>query len=111
MSTRILALVGSLRSGSDNRRLAEAPLSSHRAASRSKSSTAWAISPCTTKAATNRGNPTAADRLRAEVQSADALLFVSPEYNGVRFAVRASVRTAAMPYGVVESPGGLRWAR
>jgi NAD(P)H-dependent FMN reductase len=86
MSTQILALVGSLRSGSDNRRLAEA------AAKLAPSGVSVEIFDGLADVALYNedvdrpGAVAAADRLRAEVQSADALLLVTPEYNGTMSA-------------------------
>ncbi|MCW2664805.1 MAG: putative flavoprotein [Mycobacterium sp.] len=82
MSTRILALVGSLRAGSYNRQLAEA------AVKHAPDGIAVDIFDDLADVAfynedTDRpGAVSAADRLRADVESADALLLVTPEYNG-----------------------------
>ncbi len=86
MSTRILTLVGSLRCGSDNRRLAEA------AATLAPSGVAVEIFDGLADVALYNedidqpGAVAAADRLRAAVQSADAVLLVTPEYNGTMSA-------------------------
>ncbi len=87
MSTRILVLVGSLRSGSDNRRVAEA------AVKLAPSGISVEIFDSLGDLALYNGDHdqpgvvVAADRLRAEVQSADALLLVTPEYNGTMTAL------------------------
>jgi NAD(P)H-dependent FMN reductase len=100
MSTRILALVGSLRSGSDNRRLAEA------AAKLAPSGISVEIFDGLADVALYNedfdqpGCVAAADRLRAEVQSADALLLVTPEYNGtMSAALKNAIDWISRPFG------------
>jgi NAD(P)H-dependent FMN reductase len=100
MSTRILVLVGSLRSGSDNRRLAEA------AAKLAPSGVSVEIFERLADVALYNedfdqpGAVPAADRLRAEVQSADALLLVTPEYNGtMSAALKNAIDWISRPFG------------
>jgi NAD(P)H-dependent FMN reductase len=100
MSTRILALVGSLRSGSDNLRLAEA------AAKLAPSGISVEIFDSLADVALYNedhdqpGAVAAADRLRAEVQSADALLLVTPEYNGtMSAALKNAIDWISRPFG------------
>jgi len=100
MSTQILALVGSLRSGSDNRRLAEA------AAKLAPSGVSVEIFDGLADVALYNedvdrpGAVAAAERLRAEVQSADALLLVTPEYNGtMSAALKNAIDWISRPFG------------
>jgi NAD(P)H-dependent FMN reductase len=100
MSTRILTLIGSLRSGSDNRRLAEA------AAKLAPSGISVEIFEGLADVALYNedfdqpGAVPAADRLRAEVQSADALLLVTPEYNGtMSAALKNAIDWISRPFG------------
>lgn len=101
MSVRILALVGSLRAGSHNRQLAE---------------TAASLAPEGVVIELHEGldsvpfynedidvegaAPAAATRLREAVAAADALLLVSPEYNGTMPAVlKNAIDWLSRPYG------------
>ncbi len=100
MNTRILALVGSLRSGSDNRRLAEA------AVKLAPNGVSVEIFDGLGDVALYNedidlpGVVAAADRLRAEVQSADALLLVTPEYNGtMSAALKNAIDWISRPFG------------
>src|SRR5258705_4186019 len=100
MSTRILTLIGSLRSGSDNRRLAEA------AAKLAPSGISVEIFEFLADVVLYNedidrlGAVSAADRLRAEVQSADALLLVTPEYNGtMSAALKNAIDWISRPFG------------
>ena len=74
MGTRILALVGSLRSGSDNRRLAEAAVKLAPSGISVEIFDGLADVALYNEDIDRPGAVAAADRLRAEVQSADALL-------------------------------------
>ena len=99
--TRVLALVGSLRSASVNRRLAE---------------TAATVAPQGVEVAVYEGlgevpfynedldgepgAPTAAEALRVAANEADALLLVTPEYNGTIPAVlKNAIDWLSRPYG------------
>ncbi len=100
MSTRILTLIGSLRSGSDNRRLAEA------AAKLAPSGISVEIFEFLADVALYNedfdqpGAVPAADRLRADVGSADALLLVTPEYNGtMSAALKNAIDWISRPFG------------
>jgi NAD(P)H-dependent FMN reductase len=100
MSTHILALVGSLRANSDNRRLAEA------AVKLAPSDISVEIFDCLADLALYNedvdrpGAVAAADRLRADVQSADALLLVTPEYNGtMSAALKNAIDWISRPFG------------
>ncbi len=99
MSTRILTLVGSLRSGSDNRLLAEA------AAKLAPSGVSVEIFEGLADVALYNedidqpGAVAAADRLRADVQMADALLLVTPEYNGTMTALKNAIDWISRPFG------------
>src|ERR1700691_2987306 len=100
VTTRILAIVGSLRAGSYNKQLAEA------AVKYAPDGVAVDIFDNLADVAfynediDNPGAVAAADWLRVEVQSADALLLVTPEYNG---SIPASLKNAidwiSRPYG------------
>ena len=100
MSTRILTLIGSLRSGSDNRRLAEA------AAKLAPNGVSVEIFEGLADVALYNedfdqpGAVPAADRLRADVGSADALLLVTPEYNGtMSAALKNAIDWISRPFG------------
>src|SRR3954467_4752812 len=86
MSTRILVLVGSLRSGSDNRHLAEAAVKLAPSGISVEIFESLADVALYNEDIDQPGVVAAADRLRAEVQSADALLLLTPEYNGTMSA-------------------------
>ena len=86
MSTRILALVGSLRAGSDNLHLAEAAVKLAPSGISVEIFDGLADVALYNEDIDRRGAVAAADRLRAEVQCADALLLVTPEYNGTMSA-------------------------
>ncbi len=101
MSTRILALVGSLRSGSHNRQLAET------AAERAPEGVAVELFeglgdvPFYNEDVDNDADrPAAAQRLRDAAGQADALLLFSPEYNGTIPAVlKNAIDWLSRPYG------------
>jgi NAD(P)H-dependent FMN reductase len=100
MSTRILALVGSLRSGSDNRRLAEAAVKLAPSGISVEIFDGLGDIALYNQDGDQPGAPTAPDRLRAEVQSADALLFVTPEYNGtMTAALKNAIDWISRPFG------------
>lgn len=100
MSTRILALVGSLRAGSYNRQLAEA------ASKHAPDGIAVDIFDDLADVAfynediDRPGTVSAADRLRADVESADGLLLVAPEYNGtIPASLKNAIDWISRPYG------------
>ena len=98
---RILALVGSLRSGSDNRRLAEAAVKLAPSGVLVEIFEGLADVALYNEGIDQPGAVPAADRLRAEVQSADALLLVTPEYNGtMSAALKNSIDWISRPFGV-----------
>lgn len=100
MSTRILALVGSLRSGSDNRRLAEAAVNLAPSGMSVEIFDGLADVALYNEDIDQPGAVAAADRLRAEVQSADALLLVTPEYNGtMSAALKNAIDWISRPFG------------
>ena len=100
MSTRILALVGSLRSGSDNRRLAEAAVKLAPSGISVEIFDDLADVALYNEDLDQPGAVAAADRLRAEVQSADALLLVTPEYNGtMSAALKNAIDWISRPFG------------
>jgi NAD(P)H-dependent FMN reductase len=100
MNIRILALVGSLRAGSYNRQLADA------AVKRPPEGITVDIFDDLAEVAfynediDRRGAVAAADRLRADVASADALLLVTPEYNGtIPASLKNAIDWMSRPYG------------
>jgi NAD(P)H-dependent FMN reductase len=99
MSTRILALVGSLRSGSENRRLAEAAIKLAPSGISVEIFEGLADVALYNEDLDQPGTA-AADRLRAEVQSADALLLVTPEYKGtMSAALKNAIDWISRPFG------------
>jgi NAD(P)H-dependent FMN reductase len=101
MSTRILTVVGSLRSGSDNRRLAEAAVKLAPSGVSVEIFDGLADVALYNEDIDQPGVVLAADRLRAEVQSADALLLVTPEYNGtMSAALKNAIDWISRPFGV-----------
>jgi NAD(P)H-dependent FMN reductase len=101
MGTRILAVVGSLRSGSDNRRLAEAAVKLAPSGVSVEIFDGLADVALYNEDVDQPGLVPAADRLRAEVQSADALLLVTPEYNGtMSAALKNAIDWISRPFGV-----------
>jgi len=100
MSTRILALVGSLRAGSDNLHLAEAAVKLAPSGISVEIFDGLADVALYNEDIDRRGAVAAADRLRAEVQSADALLLVTPEYNGtMSAALKNAIDWISRPFG------------
>jgi NAD(P)H-dependent FMN reductase len=100
MSTRILVLVGSLRSGSDNRRLAEAAVKLAPNGVSVELFDGLADVALYNEDIDQPGVVAAADRLRTEVQSADALLLVTPEYNGtMSAALKNAIDWISRPFG------------
>jgi NAD(P)H-dependent FMN reductase len=100
MKTRILALVGSLRSGSDNLHLAEAAVKLAPSDVSVEIFEGLADVALYNEDIDQPGAVPAADRLRAEVQSADALLLVTPEYNGtMSAALKNAIDWISRPFG------------
>ena len=100
MSTRILVLVGSLRSGSDNLRLAEAAVKLAPSGVSVEIFDGLADVALYNEDIDQPGVVAAADRLRSEVQSADALLLVTPEYNGtMSAALKNAIDWISRPFG------------
>jgi len=100
VTTRILALVGSLRAGSYNKQLAEA------AVKYAPDGVAVDIFDNLADVAfynediDRPGAVAAADWLRVEVQSADALLLVTPEYNGsIPAPLKNAIDWISRPHG------------
>ena len=101
MTTRILTLVGSLRSNSDNRHLAEAAVKLAPSGIAVEIFESLADVPLYNEDIDQPGAVAAADRLRAEVQSADALLLVTPEYNGtMSAALKNAIDWISRPFGM-----------
>src|SRR3954468_22855536 len=100
MGTRILALVGSLRCGSDNRRLAEAAVMLAPSGISVEIFYGLADVALYNEDIDQPGAVAAADMLRAEVQTADALLLVTPEYNGtMSAALKNAIDWISRPFG------------
>ncbi len=101
MSVRILALVGSLRSGSHNRQLAEAAVKLAPEGADVVVFDGLADIPFYNEDIDVEGSvPAAAVRLREAAQAADAFLFFSPEYNGTIPAVlKNAIDWLSRPYG------------
>jgi NAD(P)H-dependent FMN reductase len=91
VNTRILALVGSLRAGSYNKQLAEAAVKYAPDGIDVDIFDNLADVAFYNEDIDRPGAVAAADWLRVEVQSADALLLVTPEYNGT---IPASLKNA-----------------
>ena len=100
MSTRILAMVGSLRAGSYNRQLAEAAVKLAPEGIEIEIYEGLADVPFYNEDLDQPGAvPASADALRAAVRAADALLLVTPEYNGtVPPALKNAVDWTSRPY-------------
>lgn len=100
MSTRILALVGSLRSGPDNLRLAEAAVKLAPTGVTVEIFDSLGDVALYNEDFDQPGAVAEADRLRADVQSADALLLATPEYNGtMSAALKNAIDWISRPFG------------
>ncbi|MFE6287203.1 NADPH-dependent FMN reductase [Streptomyces sp. NPDC057877] len=101
MSVQILVLVGSLRSGSHNRQLAEAAVKLAPEGADVRLYDGLAEIPFYNEDIDVEGTvPPAAARLRVAADSADALLLVTPEYNGTIPAVlKNAIDWLSRPYG------------
>lgn len=101
MSTTILTLVGSLREGSINRQLAEAAAAHAPESVDVVTFDALNDVPFYNEDLDNDADrPQAADALRAAAAGADAVLLVSPEYNGSMPAVlKNAIDWLSRPYG------------
>lgn len=101
MPVRILALVGSLRAGSHNRRLAETAVSLAPEGVTVELYEGLADVPFYNEDVDTEGSaPEAAARLRAAAAEADALLLFTPEYNGTMPAVlKNAIDWLSRPYG------------
>jgi NAD(P)H-dependent FMN reductase len=100
VTTRILALVGSLRAGSYNRQLAEAAVKHAPDGVDVDIFDNLADVAFYNEDIDRPGAVAAADWLRVEVQSADALLLVTPEYNGtIPASLKNAIDWISRPYG------------
>jgi NAD(P)H-dependent FMN reductase len=101
MAVRILTLVGSLRSGSHNRRLAEAAVQIAPENVEVDLFEGLGTVPFYNEDIDAEGTvPAAAAELREAAANADALLLVSPEYNGTIPAVlKNAIDWLSRPYG------------
>ncbi|MEU5679988.1 NAD(P)H-dependent oxidoreductase [Streptomyces rochei] len=101
MSVRILALVGSLRTGSHNRQLAEAAAKFAPEGAEVQLFEGLADIPFYNEDIDVEGSvPAAAVKLREAAQAADAFLFFSPEYNGTIPAVlKNAIDWLSRPFG------------
>ncbi|MPY10425.1 NAD(P)H-dependent oxidoreductase [Arthrobacter bussei] len=101
MTTTILTLVGSLREGSINRQLAEAAKEHAPEAVNVVTFDRLSEVPFYNEDIDNDADrPKSADDLRAAAADADALLLVSPEYNGTMPAVlKNAIDWLSRPYG------------
>jgi NAD(P)H-dependent FMN reductase len=109
MSTRILALVGSLRAGSYNRQLAEAAVKHAPDGTDVEIFEGLADVPLYNEDLDLPGDvPGPAQVLRDAVQRADALLLVTPEYNGtIPAALKNAIDWTSRPYqsgAIVDKP-------
>jgi NAD(P)H-dependent FMN reductase len=109
MSTRILALVGSLRAGSYNRQLAEAAVKLAPGGIDVETFEGLAEVPFYNEDLDRPGHvPVPAQALRDAVQLADALLLVTPEYNGTIPAVlKNAIDWISRPYqagAIIDKP-------
>ncbi|MET9417175.1 NAD(P)H-dependent oxidoreductase [Streptomyces klenkii] len=101
MSVRILTLVGSLRAGSHNRRLAEAAVKIAPEGTDVQIYEGLADVPFYNEDIDVEGSvPAAAAELREAVARADALLLVTPEYNGTMpAALKNAIDWLSRPFG------------
>lgn len=101
MTTTVLTLVGSLRNGSTNRQLAEATALNAPDGVTVNVFSGLENIPFYNEDTDVEGQvPTAARELRAAAADADALLLVSPEYNGTMPAVlKNAIDWLSRPYG------------
>jgi NAD(P)H-dependent FMN reductase len=112
MSTRILALVGSLRAGSYNRQLAEAAVKHAADGIDVEIFEGLAEVPFYDEDLDQPAPvPNPARALRNAVQRADALLLVTPEYNGsIPAVLKNAVDWTSRPFGngaIVDKPVGV----
>lgn len=121
----VLVLVGSLRADSLNRRLADVALSHLPTGAHAVVWPGLAELPHYNEELDGESVPAAAAELRAAVRDADALLVVTPEFNGslpgaLKNAIdwmsrpRGASALAGLPAGVLAaspSPRGAQWAR
>ncbi|MFE9612182.1 NAD(P)H-dependent oxidoreductase [Streptomyces sp. NPDC006012] len=101
MPVRILGLIGSVRTGSTNRRLAEAAVKVAPEGAEVALFEGLADIPFYNEDIDVEGSiPAAAVRLRAAAQACDAFLLFSPEYNGTIPAVlKNAIDWLSRPYG------------
>ncbi|MFJ4283884.1 NAD(P)H-dependent oxidoreductase [Streptomyces massasporeus] len=101
MSVRILALVGSLRTGSHNRQLAEAAVKLAPEGAEVNLFEGLAEIPFYNEDIDVEGSlPAAAARLREAANAADGLILFTPEYNGTIPAVlKNAIDWLSRPYG------------
>ena len=109
MSTRILALVGSVRAGSYNHQLAEAAAKHAPDGIDVEIFEGLAEVPFYNEDLDRSGDvPTPAQALRDTVQRADALLLVTPEYNGtIPASLKNAIDWTSRPYhagAIVDKP-------
>lgn len=98
--TRVLALVGSLRAASVNRKLAEAVVAQAPAGVTVEIAEGLDQLPFYNEDVDGETAPAAATALREQVAAADRLLFVVPEYNGTMPAVlNNAIDWLSRPYG------------
>ncbi|SDD78326.1 NAD(P)H-dependent oxidoreductase [Rhodococcus tukisamuensis] len=123
--TRVLVLVGSLRAGSVNRQLAETAVAHAPEGAELTVFDGLAVVPFYNEDVDVPGATIpGADELRAAAAAADALLLVTPEYNGTMPAVlKNAIDWISRPYGAgavsgkpvavisaSPSPNGAQWA-
>jgi NAD(P)H-dependent FMN reductase len=100
VTTRILALVGSLRAGSYNKQLAEAAVKYAPDGVHVDIFDDLADVPFYNEDIDRPGAVSTTDWLRIDVESADALLLVTPEYNGtIPAALKNAIDWISRPYG------------